>query len=75
MSKLPVISCERAVKAFKQLGYEEVRQRGSHVRMYHHDKAKHLPLTIPQHKKLGKGLLRKLLCDAHITVEKFIELI
>lgn len=33
------------------------------------------PLTIPNHKILGKGLLRKLLRDSELTVEDFIKLL
>jgi len=74
MSKLPVISGEKAVKCFKKLGYEVVRQRGIHARMWHADRSKK-PLRIPKHKVLGKGLLRKLLRDAEISVEEFNELL
>jgi len=74
MSKLPVISGETAVKCFEKLGYVVARQKGSHIRMWHTDKSKK-PLTIPNHKVLGKGLLRKLLRDAEISVEEFNELL
>lgn len=33
------------------------------------------PLTIPNHKILGKGLLRKLLRDAELTTENFLHLL
>ncbi|CAD6495009.1 MAG: hypothetical protein EMLJLAPB_01095 [Candidatus Argoarchaeum ethanivorans] len=38
------------------------------------DKSKK-PLTIPKHNMLGKGLLRKLVRDAEISVEEFNELL
>ena len=38
------------------------------------DKAKP-PLTIPNHKVLGKGLLRKLLRDSELTTEEFLKLL
>ena len=75
MSKLPVISGEKAVKCFEKLDYIVIRQKGSHIHMRHKsDKSKKL-LTIPEHKVLGKGLLRKLLRDAEISVEEFNELL
>jgi len=41
MPKLPTISGDKAVKCFERLGYEVVRQKGSHIRLYHkHDKQK-----------------------------------
>ncbi|NOR59059.1 MAG: hypothetical protein GQ469_00250 [Methanosarcinales archaeon] len=43
--------------------------------MKHLSDASKTPISIPNHKVLGKGLLRKFLRDADITVEEFIELI
>lgn len=74
MSKLPVISGKIAVRAFEKMGYRVVRTRGSHFRLYHLDPKKS-PLTIPNHKTLGRGLLRRLIRDTEITVEEFIELL
>ena len=73
--KLPVISGKDAVKAFEKLGYVMVRQTGSHIRIKHKSDHSKKPLTIPNHKVIGKGLLRKLLRDAEITPEEFNRLI
>ncbi len=75
MSKLPIISGEKAVKCFEKIGYVIVRQKGSHIRMWHESDRSKKPLTIPKHEVLGKGLLRKLVRDAEITVEEFSELL
>ena len=32
-------------------------------------------LSIPNHKELGRGLLRALIRDAHLTIDEFIELL
>jgi len=73
MSKLPVVSVNKAIRAFKKLGYLEIRQRGSHIRFRHPDSFRK-PLSIPNHKVLGRGLLRKLIRDANISVEEFKKL-
>jgi len=73
--KLPVISGRDAVKVFKKLGYVQVRQTGSHIRMKHMSDDSKIPLTIPNHKVLGKGLLRKLLRDVDISTEDFVNLL
>ena len=75
MSRLPIISGEKAVKCFEKQGYVVVRQKGSHIRLMHKSDKSKKPLTIPEHKVLGKGLLRKLLRDAEISVEEFCELL
>lgn len=71
MSQLPLISGKIAVKIFIKIGYQSIRQKGSHIRLRH---SKRKPLTIPNHKILGKGLLRKLLRDSELSVEDFLKL-
>ena len=75
MHKLPSVSAKAAIKAFEKLDYKIIRQRGSHIRMRHKIDKNKKPLTIPNHKILGKGLLRKLLRDSELTVEGFIKLL
>ncbi len=75
MPKLPVVSGDAAVKAFRRLGYLKVRQRGSHIRLHHPSDPSRRPLTVPRHKELGHGLLRKLLRDATLTPNQFFELL
>jgi hypothetical protein len=42
--------------------------------MWHTSNKSKKPLTIPNHEVLGKGLLRKLLRDAELSVEEFNQL-
>ena len=72
MPKLPQISGREAVKAFGKIGYQVVRKRGSHFRLHHPHRK---PLTIPDHRMIGKGLLRRLLRDADISTKDFLKLI
>ena len=75
MPKLPLLSGDQAVKYFEKLGYRVVRQRGSHIRMHHQTDPSRQPLSIPRHKRLGRGLMRKLLRDAGLSVEEFTNLL
>lgn len=72
--KLPVTSGNGAIKVFQKIGYQVVRQRGSHIRMRHTNPS-HKPLTIPAHKELKPGILRKLLRDSGLSVEEFVKLL
>lgn len=71
---LPVTSGADAIRAFTKLGYEVSRQKGSHVRLRHPGDPSRKPLTVPLHKELDAGLLRALIRDAGISVERFMEL-
>ena len=73
--KLPAVSGREAVKAFERIGYHVVRQRGSHIRLRDESDPDHLPITVPDHKTLKPGLLRKLLRDADLTVGEFVDLL
>ena len=65
---LPCSGAE-AVKRFKRAGWSVDRQVGSHVMLV---KAEYpYTLSIPQHRELGLGLLRKLLKQAQLSVEEF----
>jgi predicted RNA binding protein YcfA (HicA-like mRNA interferase family) len=72
--KLPVVSGQEAAQAFRKMGYELDRQRGSHVLLRHRDPP-YRRLSIPQHKELAKGTLRTLIREAGLTVEEFIRLL
>ncbi len=72
---LPIVSGDQAIRAFEQLGYRRVRQRGSHIRLRHPSNSRRAPLTIPNHRELKPGLLRGLLRTAQVSVEEFLRLI
>lgn len=58
----PVLSGAQLVKALEQIGWELVRQRGSHVRLNHPERA--TALVVPLHKELKRGTLSGILRDA-----------
>ncbi|WP_110986322.1 type II toxin-antitoxin system HicA family toxin [Acaryochloris thomasi] len=74
MPKLPTVTAEKLILVLKKIDFEIVRQRGSHVRMKHPNGR---VVTIPVHsgQDLGKGLLRKILRDAELSRENFINLL
>jgi predicted RNA binding protein YcfA (HicA-like mRNA interferase family) len=74
-SKLPEVSGRDVVKALFKLGYVTVRQRGSHIRLEHSTDKGKKKITVPDHKTLGKGLLRKIIRDSEISPEEFNKLL
>jgi predicted RNA binding protein YcfA (HicA-like mRNA interferase family) len=72
-SKLPVLSGEELIKILERLGYVRVRQKGSHVRLRHSTETQRKPLTVPLQKTLKRGLLHRLLRDAHVTEAQLSE--
>ena len=58
-----------AVKKLRKAGWSVARQKGSHVMMT--KPAYQWTLSIPQHKELGPGLLRKLIKQSGLTILEF----
>jgi predicted RNA binding protein YcfA (HicA-like mRNA interferase family) len=71
--KLPRISGMKAVKAFNKSGWSVARQTGSHIIMIKNDYK--VILSVPRHKELDRGTLRKLIKSAGLTVEDFVRLL
>jgi len=70
MSAIPLLRPRQVVKAFKSLGWEIARQRGSHIIL---TKEGHVAtLSIPNHPQVARGTLRSLIARAGITIEEFV---
>ena len=57
MRKRPVVSGEKLLKVLVRLGYEIIRQRGSHVRLKKLTATGDHNITVPLHDELAKGTL------------------
>ncbi len=74
MTKLPVVSGRKVIKAFEKNGWKVVRRAKSrHIIMK--KKGMVTTLSIPEHKVLDRGLLRALIRDAYISIKRFNELL
>lgn len=71
MPQLPILSAKELIKIFERSGYFVVRQKGSHIRMHHKTKDS---ITIPNHKTIGRGLLKKILRDSQISSNDLVQL-
>jgi predicted RNA binding protein YcfA (HicA-like mRNA interferase family) len=61
--KLPRgVSGDRLIRALEHLGYEVVRQKGSHVRLRHSGPPTHM-ITVPLHNSLKIGTLHGILSE------------
>ena len=74
MSALPRISGREVVQALKKIGYEQDRQRGSHIVLRQTD-SPHRRVTVPDHKEIAKGTLRAVIREVGLTVDEFRDLL
>ncbi|NJK51661.1 MAG: addiction module toxin, HicA family [Leptolyngbyaceae cyanobacterium SU_3_3] len=73
MPKMPRISSREAIRALERLGFEQVRQTGSHVVMKKETEAVEIGCVVPLHRELKIGTLSGILKQAQVKVEEFIE--
>ncbi len=69
---MPTVSGQDCIKALDKLGYRQVRQKGSHVRLVCEGRN---PVTVPMHPTLDRGTLRAIIRTVEITVDEFVALL
>ncbi|MFH1890499.1 MAG: type II toxin-antitoxin system HicA family toxin [Candidatus Kuenenbacteria bacterium] len=71
MSKLSPISVKKLAKILKKLGFQCIRQKGSHA-FYEHQDGRTTMLAIHYGEDISRGLLHKIIAeDIQITVDEF----
>lgn len=66
--KLPLLSGKQVLAALRRLGFQEVRRKGSHVKMKHQDGR---VIVFPYHDEVDRFTLRGALRDAEIDERDF----
>ena len=69
MPKLPPLSGREIIRAFERLGFEQVSQSGSHVKL----RRAEISCVVPLHREVKKGTLAGILRQARLTPDEFIQ--
>ena len=71
MGNIPVLKAKQVIKILENLGFIEVRQRGSHKQFRSNDGR---ATTVPVHagKDISPILLRQILKDIGLTIKEFL---
>jgi len=73
MTKPPLLSGKKIVKAFEKIGYYRVSRKGSHIKI--RNDTLQITLIIPDHKEVDRWTLRGIIGDAELTVDEFVGLL
>jgi predicted RNA binding protein YcfA (HicA-like mRNA interferase family) len=70
--KLKPLPSKNVIAILEQLGFEKIRQRGSHIFFRHPDGR---TTIVPVHKgeEIGRGLLQEIIKDSKLTKEEFLK--
>ena len=71
---LKPLSPRKVMKVLGVLGFERVRQRGSHVVLKHPD-GRMTVVPVYSGEDIGVGLLLKIIKDARVSKEEFLKLL
>lgn len=75
MSKVPSLNYPAVISALQRAGWVVVRQRGSHIRLHRPTPDGARKLTVPAHKPIKRATLSKIIADADLTVDEFLNLL
>ena len=72
MTRLPILNAKSMERILLNLGFDRVRQKGSHV-FYHHPDGR--TTTLPHHsgRDLARPLLREILREIELTPEQLLD--
>ena len=75
MPKLPVVSGRETIRALERAGFVVDHQAGSHVTLWHPVTNRHVTVAAHANRDLKRGILRRIIRDAGLTVDGFRELL
>jgi predicted RNA binding protein YcfA (HicA-like mRNA interferase family) len=71
---MKALSAKKTIRALEKIGFRKIRQKGSHVILYHPDGRM---TVVPIHKgeDIGPGLLLEIIKDTRLSKEEFFALL
>ena len=73
--KLPVLSGRDVIKVLKKIGFEEKRQKGSHIILAKETEQGKRAVVVPNHAEIDKGTLLEIIRQAGLTREEFLKIL
>jgi len=74
MTKLPSLKAREVVNGLQTMGFERVRQKGSHA-IFHHQDCRRAPIPIHPSKTISPYFLSDILKQLEIDEDKFLQAI
>lgn len=71
MSRLPQLKARDLIRVLKALGFQQVRQRGSHAFYQHTETGRSTLVPIHGGEDIDRGLLRAILRETDISPDEF----
>jgi predicted RNA binding protein YcfA (HicA-like mRNA interferase family) len=75
MPRLPVLSGREVIKALREIGFEERRQRGSHIILVKESDGVKKAVVVPNHNEIDVGTLIEIIRQAGLKKDEFRKLL
>ena len=72
MRRLPPLKAREVMKGLRAMGFERVRQKGSHA-IFHHQDCRRAPIPIHPSKTISRYLLSDILKQLRIDEDEFLD--
>ena len=73
MSRLPILSGRKCIKALEKAGFHVLRKKGSHNSLVGEDPF--AQVVVLDHRELDRGTLRAIIRQAGLSVDEFLKLL
>lgn len=74
MNQIPATTARKVIRALKKFGFQEDRQRGSHLVLVNPETKKRTVVPVHPGKTIKKPLLKSIIeDDAGLSIEEFLE--
>ena len=71
MGKIPILKPKEVITILEKLGFQEIRQRGSHKQFRHAD-GRFTTVPCHQGRDISPILLKQIAKDIYLTIEEFL---
>jgi predicted RNA binding protein YcfA (HicA-like mRNA interferase family) len=71
MGKYPVLKPREVISTLEKLGFEEIRQKGSH-KQFHHPDCRHTTLPIHGNRDISPIILKQVAKDIGMSIDEML---
>ena len=73
MTKLPLLSARKIIKALSKVGFQQVSQRGSHIKLKRKEGERTWIVIVPNFNEIPIGTLRSIIRQSGLDIENFLK--
>ena len=70
--KLTPLPAKKVIQILERVGFEKIRQRGSHI-FFRHPDGRTTIVPVHRGEDIGRGLLQEIIKDTKLTKEEFLK--